>query len=94
METLVCESCDSKWERERVRGRKPKVCPSCKDGVVPAVATVSAGGDKRSVEYYISNYGYKPPKKSTYCQYDGHKTCKKFLYNPEYEYRCRCKCHV
>lgn len=32
METLTCESCNKTWERERVRGRKPKQCPDCKAG--------------------------------------------------------------
>jgi len=28
-ETLQCTQCDAKWERTRVRGRKPVVCPEC-----------------------------------------------------------------
>lgn len=31
METLTCESCNKTWERERVRGRKPKQCPDCRE---------------------------------------------------------------
>jgi len=28
-ELLQCTQCDTKWERERTRGRKPLICPSC-----------------------------------------------------------------
>lgn len=30
-ETLTCESCSSEWERERKRGRKPRLCPECSE---------------------------------------------------------------
>jgi len=95
METLVCESCESEWDRERARGRKPRVCPPCKSGDSLVVSPVkSAGVDKASVEYYIFHYGYVPPKKSTYCSGDMHKTCSKFGYFAESKYACRCKCHA
>ena len=29
-ESLVCEQCGSRWERQIARGRKPKVCPTCR----------------------------------------------------------------
>lgn len=32
-ETLICVECNTSWERERVRGRKPKLCPGCKPDV-------------------------------------------------------------
>ena len=32
MQVLVCQECDTEWEREPRRGRPPKVCPGCKDG--------------------------------------------------------------
>lgn len=32
METLTCTACGQDWQRERVRGRKPKLCPDCKSG--------------------------------------------------------------
>lgn len=39
METLRCKTCNNDFERERVRGRKPKQCPPCKSGgTVPRVA--------------------------------------------------------
>lgn len=28
-ETLECTQCDKKWERKKVRGRKPIFCPEC-----------------------------------------------------------------
>ena len=31
METLTCNTCGKDWQRKVVRGRKPKVCPSCKE---------------------------------------------------------------
>lgn len=36
METLVCESCGSSFERARTRGRKPKHCPACRGETAPA----------------------------------------------------------
>ena len=36
METLVCESCGSNFERARTRGRKPKRCPACRGEMAPA----------------------------------------------------------
>lgn len=35
LETLNCTECGEDWERERKRGRKPKVCPDCKDTPAP-----------------------------------------------------------
>jgi hypothetical protein len=94
METLICQSCESGWDRPRVRGRKPKFCPACVSSPVePAPAPKKAGVDKRSVEYYIEHYGYKPPKQSTYCSGNMHKVCKDVLYDENVSYPCRCKCH-
>ncbi len=28
-ETLTCTQCSSTWNRQKTRGRKPKLCPSC-----------------------------------------------------------------
>ena len=28
-ESLVCSSCNKTWKREKVRGRKPILCPNC-----------------------------------------------------------------
>lgn len=28
-ESLVCTICKKSWKRQRSRGRKPKICPSC-----------------------------------------------------------------
>jgi hypothetical protein len=28
-ETLTCVQCSSSWNRQKARGRKPKLCPSC-----------------------------------------------------------------
>jgi hypothetical protein len=39
IETLVCSSCGNGFERERTRGRKPKLCPVCRGEIAPA-ATV------------------------------------------------------
>ncbi len=38
VETLVCVSCGATLERERTRGRKPKICPSCR-GITTPVAS-------------------------------------------------------
>jgi hypothetical protein len=37
LETLVCTSCGASFERPRTRGRKPRLCPTCR-GIAP-VAT-------------------------------------------------------
>ena len=29
MEKLECTRCETKWEREKARGRKPLFCPAC-----------------------------------------------------------------
>lgn len=29
LEELICEQCDSQWQRAKSRGRKPKLCPTC-----------------------------------------------------------------
>lgn len=34
LETLVCESCGTKWSRVLTRGRKPRFCSDCRDGGV------------------------------------------------------------
>jgi len=28
-ESLLCSNCNKKWSRQKVRGRKPLLCPSC-----------------------------------------------------------------
>lgn len=38
IETLPCHSCGNTFQRERVRGRKPKQCPPCKEGKAPVKA--------------------------------------------------------
>ncbi len=37
VETLVCASCGGRFDRVRTRGRKPKICPTCRDVTTPAV---------------------------------------------------------
>lgn len=46
-ETLICSNCETSWERERVRGRKPKLCPDCKpDAPTPKKkAEITAAGE-------------------------------------------------
>jgi len=39
-ETLVCTNCGQKWQREIKRGRKPTVCPDCKNGTAGNKAVV------------------------------------------------------
>lgn len=38
-ETLTCKECGGNWDRQVKRGRKPTVCPDCKNGVKPAAKT-------------------------------------------------------
>lgn len=35
-ETLTCTDCGKNWKRERVRGRKPQLCPKCTTQVAAA----------------------------------------------------------
>jgi hypothetical protein len=37
VETLICGGCGQPFERQRARGRKPKLCPTCRDLSAPAV---------------------------------------------------------
>jgi hypothetical protein len=37
VETLICGGCGQPFERQRARGRKPKLCPTCRDLFAPAV---------------------------------------------------------
>lgn len=45
-EVLTCQACGGSFERERVRGQKPRRCPDCrpvrKARVVPQVESASA----------------------------------------------------
>lgn len=58
METLTCEACNKTWERPLVRGRKPKVCPECKEAisegkVTRPKATASTGDSKATNKYHV-----------------------------------------
>ncbi len=35
LQTLTCLQCERQWERELVRGQKPKRCPACRDTIGP-----------------------------------------------------------
>ncbi len=45
-EELTCESCKSIWTRQKTRGRKPKVCPSC----VPVLLSVQEDDQDIEIE--------------------------------------------
>jgi predicted Zn-ribbon and HTH transcriptional regulator len=36
IETLVCNTCGKSFERTRTRGRKPKLCPTCRGPTIPS----------------------------------------------------------
>jgi formylmethanofuran dehydrogenase subunit E len=38
IETFVCSSCGESFHRERTRGRKPKVCPTCRGSTTSVVS--------------------------------------------------------
>ncbi|HZQ63610.1 MAG TPA: HIRAN domain-containing protein [Gaiellaceae bacterium] len=38
VETLVCGSCGESFERQRTRGRKPKLCPTCRGLTAPVTS--------------------------------------------------------
>jgi predicted Zn-ribbon and HTH transcriptional regulator len=39
IETLVCASCGNSFERERTRGRKPRLCPACRGEIATATSS-------------------------------------------------------
>jgi hypothetical protein len=45
LETLTCDSCGIKWNRQKARGRKPKVCPDC------LIKTVDDTEEEDTLEY-------------------------------------------
>jgi hypothetical protein len=38
IETLLCSSCGNSFERNRTRGRKPKLCPPCRGETLPVAS--------------------------------------------------------
>lgn len=56
-EVLICQSCGEAFERERVRGRKPKQCPPCKGGITPVTTTAA---DKPEIIFKSEDNPYMP----------------------------------
>ena len=55
-ETLTCTVCSKEWKRERVRGRKPLLCPKCvKAQDLPLPKTVPASLPDPLVQSDIKN---------------------------------------
>lgn len=52
METLHCEHCDQDFQRPRQRGRKPRLCPTCKarEEAAKEANAPTAGGFRRKFE--------------------------------------------
>lgn len=89
-EKLLCSTCGKTWERPKARGRKPKVCPSCRDN-----------GNKSAPAKDLP----KPPEpatvekspgsgKTVYCTSKLHIICAEMMGKFPDEYpSCSCKCH-
>ena len=54
-EELVCEACSKTWQRQKTRGRKPRLCPTC----LTSPVQVQNNNDKKT-EFQIS---YPAPTK-------------------------------
>lgn len=64
-ESLTCLQCSSTWNRQKARGRKPKICPSC----VSTLEKIETEEDDYEPEIPVleelppSNTKYKPGTK-------------------------------
>lgn len=59
IEALICETCNQTFKREKVRGRKPKNCPSCKEtGVTKpkAIQVPASPKEVKMLQEYPVNY--------------------------------------
>lgn len=63
-EILFCTVCSSQWERNKTRGRKPKLCPQCLESS-NSFSEQTENGDSTS-ETNLSSYTY-PPKTKWKC---------------------------
>ena len=61
IEELICEQCNSHWQRSKARGRKPKLCPTCLTSSTP-VAVVEEE-DEQLEEVPLLEEGPPPPTK-------------------------------
>lgn len=75
-ETLICTVCGGKWQRLRVRGRKPAVCPQCiaeeisdfeiRDDNINLALRTSATDSQKNIVSNVYNSYY--PKDAAVCE--------------------------
>ena len=46
IEELICERCDTQWNRAKARGRKPKLCPQCTVSDSPILSSITEEEDQ------------------------------------------------
>lgn len=108
METLTCEKCGSDWQRESVRGRKPKNCPDCKAGKAPAATTSTPKATSLPVKRMLGsekarNKNIDPAVKARPLSQRTSGWCTDYHMGPVAQHwrcdadlgklQCRCECH-
>lgn len=61
IEELICEQCDSQWNRSKARGRKPKLCPTC--ATSPTVIVIPQEQEEELIEIPITEESPPVPTK-------------------------------
>jgi hypothetical protein len=49
LEELICQHCDSQWNRAKGRGRKPKLCPTCIQSPTTIIVVQQEDDDSDSI---------------------------------------------
>jgi hypothetical protein len=60
LEVLTCIQCSSTWNRQKTRGRKPKICPSC----VPSLEKIE--DKEEDIEIPVVVAEEPPPSKTKF----------------------------
>lgn len=63
-ETLTCIKCNKSWNRQKARGKKPQLCPSCKQAqdILPS----QPDNSDDEIEYDIPMVEEDPPPPTKY----------------------------
>lgn len=61
LEILKCDSCGKNWNRQKTRGRKPKLCPDCI--IAPIQENDSLEEDEDELDIVIAEEPPNPPTK-------------------------------
>lgn len=63
-ETLTCIKCTKSWNRQKVRGKKPKLCPSCKES--ESLQLTQSDDPEDQIDYDIPLTEEEPPPPTKY----------------------------